>query len=307
MSEKNLPKIIAVVGPTASGKSELALYLAQALGGEIICTDSMQVYQKMDIGTAKPTAAEQALIPHHQLDLVKPDAHYSAGCYERDVGNILKRLHKQNKPAILVGGTGLYFRCTVFGICQIPEIPPEIKEEVNAWHEQGLGKCFEKLQELDPVSSSKLHKNDTARILRALEVVLHTGQSIQSYQQEHGFKTPKYSVFSVAYRHERENLYHLINQRTHVMLNAGLVEEVRALLEEYPPTLIPLQAIGYFQVVQYLENRMKIEEMVEKIQQKTRNYAKRQLNWFKNDEEIRWFSYGEKKPILNQVKSFLDS
>ena len=306
MSEKPLPKMIAVVGPTASGKSELALFLAQALEGEIICTDSMQVYQKLDIGTAKPTAAEQQLVPHHQLDLIKPDDYYSAGRYESDVKQVIAKLQQQKKPAILVGGTGLYFRCTIFGICQIPDIPLEIKDQIKQWHQQGLDLCYRKLQELDPTSASKLHPNDTARLLRALEVILHTGQSIRVYQQQHGFKNRQYSVFSVGYRHQRAHLYHLINQRTHAMFKAGLLEEVQSLLQEYPPTLRPFQAIGYSQVLQFLENRLSEEEMIATIQQKTRNYAKRQLNWFRNDADIHWFSEGEKMSILNQVKVFLE-
>jgi len=303
---KDLPKIIAVVGPTASGKSNLALFLAQMLGGEIICTDSMQVYQGLDIGTAKPTASEQGLVAHHQLDLIKPDGYYSAGRYARDVKKVLTQLREKNKPAILVGGAGLYFRCTIFGISQIPEIPSEIKEQINQWQEQGLELCYQKLRQFDPASASKLHRNDTTRILRALEVVLHTGQSIQIYQQEHGFKHRKYSVFSVGYWHERMDLYHLINQRTHAMFEAGWIEEVRTLLQAYPSGLTAFQAIGYCQVVQFLKNGLNEEEMVARIQQKTRNYAKRQVSWFKKDSEIHWFPYGEKSSILNQVKTFLE-
>ncbi|MBF0287552.1 MAG: tRNA (adenosine(37)-N6)-dimethylallyltransferase MiaA [SAR324 cluster bacterium] len=299
------PKIIAVVGPTASGKSELALYLAEQLGGEIICADSMQVYQHLDIGTAKPTASEQALVPHHQLNLVKPDGYYSAGRYEKETRGIIERLHQENKPIILVGGTGLYFRCLIFGICEVPDIPAEIKSQITEWHQEGLSICYQKLQQYDPESASKLSSNDTARILRALEVYLHTGKSIQHYQQNHGFKYKQYSVFSVGYWHKRVDLYQLINQRTHAMLQAGLIGEVQALLDKYPADLKSLQAIGYRQVIDFLQNRSTESEMVAAIQQKTRNYAKRQLTWFRKDPDIQWFPYGKQKEILLKVKDFL--
>ena len=307
MSEKKIPGIIAIVGPTGSGKSALALCLAQTLGGEIICADSMQVYQKLNIGTAKPTAAEQASVRHHQLDLIEPDGHYSAGRYEKDADIIIAKLHQQRKPVILVGGTSLYFRCAIFGICPIPDISPQIREKVRHWYNQGLSYCYHKLQQLDPASASKLHPNDRARILRALEVQLHTGKSIQVYQREHGFKNKKYSVFSVGYRYERERLYHLINQRTLAMLEAGFVEEVRSLLAEYPSNLRCLQSIGYHQIIRFLDNRLTEEEMVAEIQQKTRNYAKRQLSWLRKDTSIHWFSAKEQARILQTVRNFLQN
>ena len=307
MSERNLPGIIAVVGPTGSGKSALALYLAQQLGGEIICTDSMQVYKKLNIGTAKPTAAERALVTHHQLDLIEPNGHYSAGRYEKDANRIIAKLYQHNKPIILVGGTGLYFRCTIFGICPIPDIPLHIKEKVLQWYNRGLPFCHQKLQELDPLSALILHPNDIARILRALQVQLHTGKSIQVYQQEHGFKNKKYTVFSVGYWYEREQLYQLINQRTLAMLEAGFVDEVRSLLEEYPATIRSLQSIGYHQILRFLDNRLTEDEMVAEIQQKTRNYAKRQLSWFRNDKSIRWFSKNERAEVLKEARIFLET
>lgn len=305
MSQCSLPKIIAVVGPTGSGKSQLALDLARTFGGEIICTDSMQVYQKLNIGTAKPTVSEQAEIPHHQLDLVPPDGHYSVGQYEKDVDRVLAQLHQKKKPPILVGGSGLYFRCTLFGICQIPEISLEIKQQIETWYTQGLRVCYQKLQQLDPIGASQLHPHDTARILRALQVFLSSGKSIQSYQQAHGFNVRKYSILSLGYRQERKQLYEQINQRTHQMLAEGFVEEVQTLLQEYPPTLKSLQAIGYRQVVQFLTNQLTQEEMILEIQQKTRNYAKRQITWFKKDPAILWFTKNEHSQILKMVSQFL--
>ena len=307
MHRASLPKILAVVGPTGSGKSQLALDLAQALGGEILCTDSMQVYQKLDIGTAKPSLADQRCVPHHQLDLVPPDGYYSAGQYEKDAERIMVQLNQQKKTIILVGGSGLYFRTTLFGMCQTPEIPQEIKNQVTHWHEQGLALCYQKLQQCDPLCAATLHPHDTTRILRALEVFLATGRSIQSYQQAHGFKTQKYAVLAVGCWHERGALYQRINERTHAMLKEGWIEEVESLLKAFPPTLKSLQAIGYRQVVQFLTQRLTYREMVEQIQQKTRNYAKRQLTWFRKDPEIQWFLPHDHSKILSQAAQFFEN
>lgn len=306
MPDCSLPKILAVVGPTGSGKSQLALEVAQTLGGEIICTDSMQVYQRLNIGTAKPSLTDRRRVPHHQLDLVPPDGHYSAGQYEKDAQRIVVQLNQQKKHIILVGGSGLYFRTMLFGMCQTPEIPQEIKNQIAQWHDQGLAWCYEKLQQCDPAVAATLHPHDTTRILRALEVFLATGRSIQSYQQAHGFREKRYSILAVGCQHERAALYQRINQRTHAMLKEGWIEEVQSLLKEFPPTIQSLQAIGYRQVVQFLNHQLTQEEMVAQIQQKTRNYAKRQLTWFRKDPDIQWVSPQEHSKIMGKVAQFFE-
>lgn len=300
------PKIVTIVGPTASGKSQLSLFLAKALNGAIISTDSMQVYKQLDIGTAKPSLADQAAVPHHMIDIVMPDEHYSVGHYEKDVDQIIANLTEQEIPIFLVGGTGLYFRCTLHGLCPTPEIPKVIKEQIQSWHQKSLEFCYSKLLEHDPLGAKTIHPNDTTRILRALEVVLSTGKSIRDFQQDHGFKSTKYQAISLGYQHERNELYRLINKRTHAMLKSGLIEEVENLLKVYPTDLQSLQAIGYKQVIQYLQQKITKEEMIAQIQQKTRNYAKRQLTWFRKDAQTQWFPLSENSKILEKVKVFLE-
>lgn len=300
------PKILAVVGPTASGKSALALSLAQSLSGELISTDSMQIYRKMDIGTAKPTLEEQALIPHHQLDLIEPNEHYSAARYSKEVEVLIQKLLANDKVPILVGGTGLYYRCALFGICEVPEIPLSVKQQIDHWHRIGLHVCYEKLKEIDPRSAERLHANDTTRILRALEVALATGNSLQQFQQAQPFNQPKYEVMTVGYQFDRPNLYNRINKRTLAMLNAGWIEEVCTLRNAFSPELKPLQAIGYRQINEFLDRRLTREEMIDKIQQKTRNYAKRQLTWFRKEPNIQWYPPEAHSEVIEASKVFLE-
>ena len=308
MSETQNAKVLAILGPTASSKSELALWLAQELDGEIICTDSMQVYRKLDIGTAKPTPQEREAVPHHQLDLIEPDRHYSAGAYERDTVELLQKLRLLNKVPILVGGTGLYYRAIVYGISKIPDIPSHVREEVLHWHtSHGLEYCYQKLQQMDPLASNQLHPNDTSRILRALDVILHTGLSIVKYQEQNRFTTPRVPLYTLGYSFDRSVLYERINRRTHAMLEAGWVHEVEELLKQYPSDLKSLHSIGYHQIIEFLLGQIDEKTMIEKIQQKTRNYAKRQLTWFRKEPNIHWYQKGEEAQILNDVQKFLNS
>ena len=216
------PKIVVVVGPTASGKSDLALRLAQEFDGELICSDSMQVYRQMDIGTAKPTPDVQKLVPHHQLDLIDPDESYSAGKYARDASSIIEKVAARKRLPILVGGTGLYYRALMYGISKIPSIPEKHRKKVTGWHsEHGTYHCWKELQKLDPEGAVRLHPNDTARILRSLEVVLSTGTTLAEFQQDKPFAEAKYSFHAVALEWERDVLYERINKRTLIMLDSG--------------------------------------------------------------------------------------
>ncbi|MBC8259125.1 MAG: tRNA (adenosine(37)-N6)-dimethylallyltransferase MiaA [SAR324 cluster bacterium] len=299
-------KIIVVAGPTASGKSDLAMNLAQEFNGELICSDSMQVYRKMDIGTAKPTLAEQKLVPYHQLDLIDPDGHYSAGQYERDTSLIIKQIQERGHLPILVGGTGLYYRALMYGISNIPDIPESLREEILGWQtEHGTSYCWNQLQKHDPEGAARLHPNDTARILRSLEVVLATGRTLTSFQQQQPFSKARYEFQAVALEWERSRLYERINQRTRSMLDSGWIAEVEMLLTQYPPKLKPLQAIGYREIVQYLHAELEWEPMVQRIQQRTRQYAKRQMTWFKKEDQVEWYRPDVEASILTQIKSFL--
>lgn len=280
--------ILAVVGPTASGKTALGIDLARHLESEIISVDSMQVYRHMNIGTAKPTPKELKAAVHHMIDIREPDDPINAGEFCQIAAGIIQKLHQQGKVPVLVGGTGLYLRALVHGLIDVPDIPAEIHDEVWAlWREKGVKSCHQKLAELDPESGNKLHPNDVSRILRALEVKLATGKSIQAFQNAHRFEEELYQVQYVALDWNREVLYERINQRVLQMVELGLIEETRELLEKgFPKELPALNSIGYQQAVKYLTGNMSLDEMIADIQQKTRRYAKKQLTWNRKNEDI---------------------
>ena len=301
------PKIVVVAGPTASGKSNLALNLAQEFKGELICSDSMQVYRQMDIGTAKPTLKEQKLVQHHQLDLIDPDEHYSAGQYERDTSRIIKQIQERSHLPIVVGGTGLYYRALMYGISNIPEIPESVRREVLSWKkEHGTSYCWKQLQKHDRQGAERLHPNDTARILRNLEVVLATGTTLSTFQQQQPFGDASYHFLAVALKWKRQVLYERINQRTRKMLEFGWIAEVESLLSRYSPDLKPLQAIGYREIVQYLKKKLEWEPLLQEIQKRTRQYAKRQMTWFCRETKIEWFQPDNDAAILAKIKVYLE-
>ena len=301
------PPLVLVAGPTASGKSDLALSLAQHLGGELICTDSMQVYRGLDIGTAKPTAEERGLVPHHQLDLVAPDETYSAGRYAREAAKVIEQISGRGNIPILVGGTGLYFRALVYGINDVPEIPEQVRERVlKLKTKHGIRSCWELLREEDLAGAELLHPNDSARVMRALEVVLATGNPLSLYRQRKPFSVARYPLHGVGIEWTREDLYRRINQRVHTMLEAGWIAEVRKLLVEYPPHLKPLQAIGYREIIAYLQGDVQMDEMVSGIQRRTRQYAKRQLTWFRKEAHIRWHTPGTEEQIMDEFQLCLE-
>ena len=299
--------IVVVAGPTASGKSDLAMRLAEEFDGELICSDSMQVYRKFDIGTSKPTLSEQKLIPHHQLDLIDPDENYSAGKYERDTSIIIQQIQQRGHLPILVGGSGLYYRALMYGISNIPHIPKNIRQELICLQEKhGTSYCWEQLQKHDPQTAKRLHPNDTSRIMRSLEVVIATGTSIADFQKQQPFAEARYPVLAVAYEWERSELYERINQRTLKMLKSGWIEEVETLLESYAPELKSLQAIGYREIIEHLQKKLKWEQLVREIQQRTRQYAKRQMTWFRREAKIEWHQPHDEDAILDKVKVYLE-
>ena len=301
-------KIVVVAGSTGSGKSEVAMNLAKEFNGELICSDSMQIYRQMNVGTAKPSLQEQDLISHHQLDLINPDQNYSAGQYARDTSKIIKKIRERGRLPILVGGTGLYYRSLMYGISKIPLIPESIRKDITCWHqEHGTPYCFKMLQKYDPEGAVFVHQNDTSRILRSLEVVLSTGKSIYSFRLEQPFGEALYPFHAVALDWDRHNLYQRINKRTLIMLGSGWLAEVEMLLDSYSPELKSMQSIGYREVVKYLQNKLKWDAMVEAIQKRTRQFAKRQLTWFRKEAKIQWYQPFEQDRILEDIKVYLEN
>ena len=302
-----IPSSIIITGPTASGKSDLALELAQKIDGEIICTDSMQVYRGMDIGTAKPTLAEQLAVPHHQIDLCNPDEHYSAGQYARDAEITLIKLGKRGKTPFLVGGSGLYYKALIYGLDEMPQIPKEIRLGVlNDWEIKGYEKCYKELEKCDPELASRLSPRDVTRVQRGLEIFRTTQKKMSSFQKgKLGNQATRFPVKIFGIHRERKALYQRINQRTEAMLKIGWIDEVKSLLELYSSSLSSLNGLGYKQIIAYLNSDLNENQMVEAIQQKTRNFAKKQLTWFRQEKSLKWFEISQREQLFQETEAFL--
>ncbi|MBW1992335.1 MAG: tRNA (adenosine(37)-N6)-dimethylallyltransferase MiaA, partial [Deltaproteobacteria bacterium] len=260
------PKVAVLVGPTAVGKTAVALHLAQKLGAEIVNADSLQVYRELDIGTAKPTPEERALVRHHLVDIVAPDEAYDAARYMREAREVIRELEARGVPPLVVGGTGLYIRALLQGLFPeggpFPDIRERLREEMCL---QGLGALYERLKQVDPETASRLKAGDTYRILRALEVVEGTGRPWSAYLAEHRFRDNPYDTIKLGLTMPREELYACIDRRVDQMLAAGWLEEVERLISRYDPTLKPLQSIGYRHLIAYLQGRAGWEDTVAQI------------------------------------------
>lgn len=284
-----LQKVIAVVGPTASGKTDLAIKIAQLLNGEIISADSRLVYKDFNIGTAKPTKEEQSLIPHHLIDVKCPSSTYTVGDYKQEAEDKIQELLTKGKVPVITGGTGFYVRSILEGL-DIPDVKPDFKfrdRMEKLVEEKGKEALFEILKQQDPVIAKKLHLNDTFRIIRALEVQNVLGKPMSEAQ---AMSAPKYDVIYVGLNAEdRDFLYDRINKRVDIMIQDGLVEEVKFLVNKYGKTLSLLKTLGYKEICGYLDGEKALEESIEDIKKNTRNYAKRQLTWFRANKNIKWY------------------
>jgi len=287
----NEHKALIIVGPTAVGKTELSLCLAERLNGEIVSADSRQVYKYLDIGTAKPTPEEQARIPHHFIDIKRPDQYYSAGEYGSEARHCIDDIFRRGKIPLIVGGSGFYIQALVDGLFAPKISDPQVKEK---WRteisEKGIDAVFEKLRAVDPQTAAVLHPNDVQRVVRALEVWELSGRPISSFRKGKE-KSADFQTLFIGLNREREELYQRIEKRVDAMLAAGLVEEVKSLEQMgFGPRLNALRTVGYQEVFEHLRGELSFEEMVGKIKMNTRRYAKRQLTWFRKDDRIRWFT-----------------
>jgi len=286
-------KLAALVGPTAVGKTELAIPLAQRLNGEILSCDSMQVYRGMDIGTAKASPEEQALVPHHLIDIVDVDHNFTVAEYQQRARQLIEDINQRGKIPLLVGGTGLYYQAVVDNYSFYPmatrqDIRKQLQAEVA---EKGLPELYTRLQEIDPDYATKISPQDEKRIIRALEVFALTGIPFSKQQTR---QRNTYTLAAVGLYLNRETLYQRINERVDKMLARGLIDEVRKFRGQgYGLDNNAMQALGYKQVIYYLEGLMSYEEMVEAIKKGTRRFAKRQYTWFKRDERIKWFDVSQ--------------
>lgn len=284
-------RMICIAGPTASGKTDLAVWLAQRLDGEVVSCDSMQVYRRMDIGTAKPTPAERRGIPHHMLDVADPEEPMSVGKFTDMAAPIVEDILARGKTPILAGGTGLYMDALVRGNDFAPVPHTGLREELQARAaREGTEPLLEELRAVDPETAARLHPADEKRILRALEVYLVTGKTLTAHNAETKRLPDRYSPCWLGLDFvSREALYRRIDLRVDKMLSAGLLEEIRALLAQgIPPGATALQAIGYKEFLDCLEGRCTLEEAAEQVKQSSRRYAKRQLTWFRRNPAIHW-------------------
>ncbi|MGL4803865.1 MAG: tRNA (adenosine(37)-N6)-dimethylallyltransferase MiaA, partial [Cetobacterium sp.] len=272
-----------IAGPTGVGKTELSIKLAKALNAEIISADSAQVYEEMNIGTAKIEEDEMQGIIHHMIDVVEPIKKYSVGDYQRKVDEILNS--NEEKNVLLVGGTGLYIDSVVRGLSALPESDLSIREKLMS--EDG-DKLFEILKEIDPESAESIHPNNKRRVERAVEVFYQTGEKF-SILSKKNIKGNNFKFLKVALERDREHLYDRINLRVEIMMQNGLLEEVRYLYEKYGDVLKKINIIGYSELISYINQELTLEDAKELIKKNSRNYAKRQFTWFKNDHEYIWY------------------
>jgi tRNA dimethylallyltransferase len=304
--------VIAIVGPTAVGKSELALHLAQYFPLEIISADSRQVYRCMDIGTNKPSPAERASVPHHVIDVVEPDEDFSLAMYHQLAIEALKAIQQKGKLPLLVGGSGLYVWSLVEG-WKIPQVPPnqKLRRQLEARAEQEDSQSlYRELQDIDPMAAAKINPSNIRRIIRALEIYHATGQPPSQLQRK---EAPGFSILVIGLTRERSELYRKIDWRVDKMIQRGLVEEVEQLLKKgYSPSLPSMSGIGYKQIGQFLRGEMTLPEAIDKIKYETHRLARHQYAWFRlSDSRIRWFDVSETEGkasivALNNVKGLIE-
>ncbi|MGF1509520.1 MAG: tRNA (adenosine(37)-N6)-dimethylallyltransferase MiaA [Myxococcota bacterium] len=282
--------LVAILGPTASGKSQLALALAEQLNGEIVSCDSAQVFTGLDIGTAKPTPEDQARVPHHLLDRVEPSLQWTAATFQKEADRSIREIRSRGRIPFLCGGTGLWYRALIHGIFAAPAISSQVREHVrDRLEREGSQALHRVLASMDPDAAVRISPNDPQRIGRAIEYFIQTGEQISVRQRAHRFREQRYGVRAYALSWPRNALWQRIHIRTRRMYAAGLVNETQALLRAGLPSDAPgLRIIGYRDAVQVVRGRLTEEEAVEATSIATRQFAKRQRNWFNHEPTVRW-------------------
>ena len=298
-----MPLLITVVGPTAIGKTDLAIQLAQHFETEIVSADSRQFFKEMSIGTAKPTILELNLVKHHFIDSHSIQDDFSVGDFETQGLQVLDEIFHEHETAILIGGSGLYINAITQGFDNLPKAPASIRAKLNLQLEkEGIYPLQEQLKQLDPVYYAEVDIHNPQRLIRALEVCLHTGKPFSGFRTSSSKKRP-FEILKIGLNMDREKLYDRINRRVDLMMEAGLLDEVRSLLPYRQ--LNALQTVGYQELFEYLDGKCSLEQAVEQIKQNTRRFAKRQLTWFRKDSEIHWFEPHQTDEIIAWISSKL--
>lgn len=303
--------LIILTGPTAVGKTALSIELAKDLNAEIISADSMQIYEYMDIGSAKVTKEEMDGVTHHMIDEVKPDFPFSVSEFQNRANKYIKEVANKGKNVLVTGGTGLYLNALIYNMdFAKSNSNTKLREELESeLKEKGIDYMHEKLKSLDSEAASRIHRNNTKRVIRALEVCL-SGKKMQDFSNDLKYNEDYLPIIIVLNRH-REILYNRINKRVDIMMEAGLVEEVKKLLHMgYDKNLISMQGIGYKEIVKYLEGEYTLEEAIEIIKRDSRRYAKRQITWFKRYKDSKWFDlekYDNMELLKEDIINFIEN
>ena len=299
--------IVVVQGPTASGKSELGVRIAGTFDGEVVIADSLQWVRYFDIGTAKPGEAERAGIPHHLIDSVEPDEHTDAAVYVRRARAAIDEVLDCGRLPVVVGGTGLYVRSLLCGLVDLPGRDPGLRETYDRIIcERGLEALFDLLESRAPEAARYIDRRNPPRVVRALEILELTGRPIWEWQAEHGFSDRPYNAFRAALKPGMDWLRPRVERRTKAMLAGGLVEEVERLLERYPDrSSRAFGAIGYREVLEYLDGRIERAELEAAITRATLRYARKQLGWLRRETEVNWFRPGEEELIVSRIAAFI--
>jgi tRNA dimethylallyltransferase len=303
------PPVVVVCGPTGIGKTAVAIALAGEFNAEIISADSMQIYRRMDIGTAKPTAVERQAVAHHLIDIRDPDEDFDAAAFVQAARTAADQIIARRKLPFVVGGTGLYIKAFLEGLFDSTSVDPQVRARLQQEAaEGGAAALHQRLAAVDPETAARLHPNDTFRIVRALETFEAAGEPISALHAAHGFKDRPYEALKIGLHLERRTLYRRIDRRVDAMLAAGLEREVRGLLAAgYSAGLKSMQAIGYRHMVDYIQGRMDREECLRTFKRDTRRYAKRQLTWFGADDAVRWHVPEDLEGMRQRVAAFLNA
>jgi tRNA dimethylallyltransferase len=280
--------LLCILGPTAVGKTELALRIAIRTGGEIVSVDSRQVYRGMDIGTAKPTPEQLRIVPHHMVDCVMPDEPFSAADYQRGADEAIRQIRERGSTPMLVGGSGMYFRALVDGLFEGPKADPELRRKLRQEADKfGVPYLYDRLENIDPEAAEKIHHNDLLRIIRALEVYEKSGKRVSELRKQWDSGETRYKFTAFGLNRPREELYERIEKRVDQMMAEGLLDETRS-LSKYSRNLYAINCLGYKELLDFLDGKHDLAEAIRLIKQNTRRFAKRQLTWFKRDKRIRW-------------------
>lgn len=301
------PKVVVIVGPTASGKTAVSIELAKKINGEIISADSMQIYKDMDIGSAKPTKEEMQGIPHYMIDVVEANEVFNVAKYKEMAEECIEKILAKNKVPIIVGGTGLYVSTLTKGV-EFSDIENDLeyRDELTkiSLEENGVDKLFDMLKGIDPEAAEIIDKNNVRRVIRALEIYKVTGKTKTQVDRE-SIKELKYDYKVFGLNWDRQELYERIDKRVDIMLDMGLLDEVKKVNEKgISPTA--LQGLGYKEIIEYFNNEITLEEAIEKIKQETRRYAKRQMTWFKKDKNIVWIDAKDRDYVVDYIYKIIE-